>query len=198
MKLESKFLNCILAVERITREASFAAGPEEALWTITRTLPSLIAGANAADRQDTHGNGTTAATAFMLTPDKQFHLTTAPVNFGPDQRHEKVAIDLGHPGHVARTRHALLLRNTAHHESFVRILKTFRAKSALFAPLIWDEDYLGVLLCASSVPETFSEADLSVHKAFASVAATLWIAKDGPDWLATLDYDALPERHQGE
>ena len=68
----------------------------------------------------------------------------------------------------------------------------------MFAPLIWDQDYLGVLICASSVPEAFSESDLTVHKAFASVAAALWIAKDGPSWLATLDYDALPERHQGE
>ena len=198
MRFEDKFLNCILAVERVTREASFADGPEEALWTITRTLPSLFSETSAEERQDTRGTGSAASAAFMLTPDKRFYLTTAPVTFGPDQRHEKVAIDLGHPGHLAQTRHALLLRNTAHHESFVRILQTFRAKSALFAPLMWGEDYLGVLICASSVPETFSEADLSVHKAFASVAAALWVAKDGPNWLTTLDYDALPERYQGE
>ena len=195
MKSESRFLNRILAIERITREASFADGPEEALWTITRALPSLMAETNAAVRPDPRGSGTAAA-AFMLTPDERFHLTTAPVNFGPGQRHEKVALALGHPGHVARTRHALLLHDTAHHESFVRILQTFRAKSAMFAPLLWDEDYLGVLICASSVPGTFSEADLSVHKAFASVASALWIAKDGPNWLTTLDYDALPERHR--
>ena len=120
------------------------------------------------------------------------------MNFGPDQLYEKVAIDLGHPGHVARTRHALLLRNTGHHESFVRILKTFRAKSALFGPMMWGQDYLGVLICASSVPETFSEADLGMHKAFASVATALWVAKGGPGWLATLDYDSLPERYRGE
>ena len=139
----------------------------------------------------------TACTAFMLTPDKKFHLIAAPVNFGPEQHHEKVAVDLGHPAHVAKTRLPLLLRDTRHHQSFVKILQTFRAGSAMFAPMLWGEEYLGVIICACKIPSTFSESDLAVHRAFAASAASMWVAKGGPEWMCTLDYDALPERNRG-
>jgi len=62
---------------------------------------------------------------------------------------------------------------------------------------MWREKYLGVLICASAVPETYSEKDLCAHRAFATAASCAWIAKDGPQWLNTLDYSALPERTSG-
>lgn len=70
----------MLAIERVSREASFAESAEDALWVITRTLPSLFvgsapAGVSAATPVET------ACVAFMLTPDKKFHMITAPVNF---------------------------------------------------------------------------------------------------------------------
>lgn len=192
--------NALLALQRIVTEASFADGPEEALWVVTRTLPSLLGTRPPQANVGTGDDGARprgAATAFMLTPDERFHLITAPVNFLPEQYHEKVAIELGHPAHVARTRHPLLLRNTTHHESFVKILQTFRAGSAMFAPMTWGQNYLGVLICACSVPETFTEQDLAAHQAFAAAAAALWMAHDGPAWLRSIDYSGLPERHQG-
>jgi len=189
-------MNAVLAMERIFREASFAEGAEEALWVVTRTLPSLFvdvapAGVSATTPVDT------ACAAFMLTPDKAFHIIAAPVNFGPEQHHEKVAAGLGHPAYVAMTRLPLLLRDTRHHHSFVKILQTFRAGSAMFAPMLWGEDYLGVIICACAVPGTFSESDLVAHRAFAASATALWIAKGGPEWMRTLDYDVLPERRAG-
>lgn len=189
-------MNAMLAIERASREASFAESAEDALWVITRTLPSLFVGpapvgVSAATPVET------ACVAFMLTPDKRFHMITAPVNFGPDQHHEKVAADLGHPAHVAKTRLPLLLRDTRHHQNFVKILQTFRAGSAMFAPMLWGEDYLGVIICACAIPGTFSESDLAVHRVFAVSATSLWVAKGGPEWMRTLDYDALPERRLG-
>lgn len=189
-------MNALLGIERAVREASFADHPEEALWVITRTLPSLFVGA-APEGASAATPVQTACTAFMLTPDERFHLITAPVNFGPDQHHEKVAVDLGHPAHVAQTRLPLLLRDTRHHQSFVKILQTFRAGSAMFAPMLWGQDYLGVIICACAVPGTFSENDLVLHRSFAAVAASIWVARGGPEWMRTLDYDALPERSQG-
>lgn len=188
-----------LAVERLVEEASFADGPEEALWTFTRAVPSLFGRENEVyGRADAAGvEVMTACTAFLLTPDRRFHLITAPVNFLPEQYHEKVSIDLGHPAHVARTRHPLLLKNTAHHTSFVKILQTFRAGSSMFAPLLWAGDYLGVLIAASTRHESFREADLLGLRVMAAAATATFIAKGGPAWLEGLDLSGLPERHHG-
>src|SRR5262245_2517379 len=114
--------NLLLALERVAGDAAIACGPEEALWCVTRTLPSLLGNAAAVARPGALREGAapaSAATAFMVTPDRRHHLITAPVNFGPEQRHERVAITLGHPGVVAATRRGIMLGDTSHHESFV-------------------------------------------------------------------------------
>lgn len=67
----------------------------------------------------------------------------------------------------------------------------------MFAPMLWGEDYLGVIICACAIPGTFSESDLAVLRAFVASATSLWIAKGGPEWMRTLDYDSLPERCRG-
>jgi hypothetical protein len=192
--------NVLLALERVAREASIEPGPEEAMWIVTRTLPSLLGDPSAAEVPGNLPDGVpfaTAATAFMLTPDGKHHLVTAPVNFAPGQHHEKVAIALGHPGHVAKTRHGVFLRNTSHHESFVKILQTFRAGSAIQLPMLWGDAYLGTLICACSCRNMFAEVDTRAQYAFAALAASLWMAHAGPAWLRTLDYSKLPERNAG-
>lgn len=185
--------DALLAIRRILREASFETEPEAAIWHITRALPSLL-GTRAVDPDISRQSATAA---FMLTPDAGHHLIVAPVNFQPEQRHERVEVTLGHPGHVRQTRAPLLLRETAHHPSFVKILQTFRGRSAMFAPLIWRSEYLGTLICASSVPETFSESDLIVHETVAVALAAIWVAQGGPEWMAALDMNSLPERVSG-
>jgi signal transduction protein with GAF and PtsI domain len=192
--------NALFALERLAGDAALEAGPEPALWAVTRMLPSLLgdpAPARSAGELPRQADPTSACAAFMVTPDRKHHLITAPVNFAPEQYHEKVAIALGHPGHVAETRRALLLRDTSHYQSFVKILQTFRAGSALQVPMLWKNEYLGVLICANAVRNAFSEVDLRVMQAFAGFAASLWIAHGGPAWLETLDYDKLPERTKG-
>jgi hypothetical protein len=190
------------AIARVAAEASEADGPEEALWCITRTIPALLGDASASSRPGAFREGsvpavTGAAVAFMLTPDGRHHLITAPVNFLPEQHHELVDIELGHPGVVARTRRPLLLRDTSLHQSFVKILQTFRAASSMFAPLLWRGDYLGVLICANAARSTFGERDLVAHQAFAALAAAVWMAHGGQAWMASLDLAKLPVRSQG-
>ena len=137
---------------------------------------------------------TRAATAFMVTPDRKHHLITAPVNFRPEQHHELVAITLGHPGAVAATRRGIMLADTSHHESFVKILQTFRAGSAMQVPMLWQGEYLGVLICANAARGAFAEVDFRALHAFANLAAALWMAHGGPGWLRSLDYAELPVR----
>jgi GAF domain len=192
--------NVLTALERVAGDAAIAEGPEAALWCITRTLPSLLGDADAARRPGALPEGAasaSAATAFLVTPDRQYHIITAPVNFRPEQYHERVAITLGHPGHVAATGRGVMLADTSHHQSFVKILQTFRAGSAMQVPLLWKSDYLGVLICANSARGTFEEIDYRACETFARLAAALWMAHGGPKWLTTIDYDRLPVRTTG-
>ncbi len=181
--------DALLAIRRVAREASMATSAEDALWEFTRVLPSLV-GRPHPERQS-------ACTTFMLTPDERHHLIVAPMNFAPEQYHERVEVTLGHPAHVRHTLLPLLLRETRNYPSFVKILQTFRAGSAMFAPLMWQGTYLGTLICASSIPATFSESDLAVHESFAAVMSGMWTAHDGAGWMGTLDLDSLPERVAG-
>ncbi len=192
----------VLALKRIAEEAAEAEGPEEALWTITRAVPAMLGDPSAALRPNAFREVPppaigTAATFFMRMPDGAHHLITAPVNFPAKQHHELVRITLGHPGEVARTHRPLLLRDTALHPSFVKILQSFRAGSSMFAPLLWRGDYLGVLICANAARGTFAERDLAALQAFAGLASALWIAQGGPAWLGALDISGLPVRNEG-
>ena len=189
--------NVLLALKRVMEEAAGAENAEEALWAVTRTLPSLLGNRSVDARlgaQQTATEPASAAAAFMATSDGLHHLITAPVNFRPEQYHELVAITLGHPGVVARTRRGIFLADTSHHESFVKILQTFRAGSAIQLPMLWKGGYLGVLICANAARGAFEELDFEAMEAFTSLAAALWMAHDGPAWLCAIDYRGLPVR----
>lgn len=110
----------------------------------------------------------------------------APVNYGPTQRHQKIDVTLGHPGRVVATGKPMMLANTDEHQSFVKILQTFRAGSVVFAPMIWGAKTLGLIVCAAQARNTMSADDLEVHTAYANLAAALWIAHAGPALLARL------------
>lgn len=181
--------DALLTLRRLTREAALEPAAEQAVWHFTRGLPSLLG--------RKHPERESASSLFILTPDGRHHLIVAPLNFAPGQHLERVAVDLGHPGHVRTTCAPLLLRETRNHPTFVKILQTFRAGSAMFAPLMWRGSYLGTVICASSIPDTFDESDLLVHEAAAAIMAALWIGHDGPDWIASLDLAKLPERVAG-
>lgn len=192
--------NLLLALERVAADAAIARGAEEALWCVTRTVPSLLGDPAAAARPGALPDDAvpaSAATAFMVTPDGKHHLITAPMNFRPEQHHELVAITLGHPGVVAATRRGIMLADTSHHESFVKILQTFRAGSAMQVPMLWKDEYLGVLICASAARGAFAEIDFRALHAFANLGAALWMAHGGPGWLHSLDYSNFLVRTEG-
>jgi hypothetical protein len=187
---------------RIAAEGAAAKAPEEALYAITRALPALLGDPTAAlrpnaFREDPPPRVGAACAAFLRTADGLHHMIVAPVNFAPEQYHELVDIKLGHPGEVAHTHQAMLLRDTALHASFVKILQSFRAGSSIFAPLMWQGSYLGVLICANAARNTFGEADLIAHRGFAALAASLWVAQGGPEWIEAQDLPSLPRRSVG-
>ena len=177
------------ALGRASAEANAAAGPEEALWAFTKTLPDLLGDREAHLKPGNLKEGEKqqfASCAFIVTPDRQSQILLAPVNFLPEQRHSLIGIDLGHPGHVVQTKQPLLLANTDEHRSFVKILQTFRAGSAVFAPLMWTGEALGVIVCAGQARYTMGEADLEVLVAFSHLASAVWMAHDGAAYLRSL------------
>ena len=195
-------IDITLAFARVAAEGAAAAGPEDALWAITRTVPAVLGNPAAALRPNAFRENPppavgAAAAVFLRMADGQHHLIAAPVNFAPEQHHELVAIELGHPGHVARTQQPMLLHDTALHVTFVKILQTFRAGSSMFAPLLWRGDYLGVLICAHAARGSFSEVDLTALQAFAGLGAALFMAQGGPAWLEGLDTTGRPVRRVG-
>jgi hypothetical protein len=179
----------IRALNRAGEEASCAPGPEEALRVITEALFNLLGDRTAHLQPGNLKEGEQqqfACCCFIVTPDRKSNQIFAPVNFGPKQHYQKIDLGHGHPGQTVRNRKPILLANTDEHQSFVRILETFRAGSAVFAPLMWKSAAIGLLNCASQGRNTFNEADFEVNIAFSHLAAAQWIAHQGPAYLAQL------------
>jgi GAF domain len=124
------------------------------------------------------------AGAFFVTPDQRYHMLVGNVGFPPEQRRLLVPIDGGHPGMVYATRDKLILKNTDDHGSFKQYLKSSRMGSAIFAPIIWKEEFLGQLIMAAQARHTMRDEDLDKIVAMSKVATGVWVAQGGPGWLA--------------
>lgn len=170
-------------------QAARAPHAEDALLCLNRLLAE-----NLGDRQAHTVPGALkegekqqfACGAFFLTPDGTENILIAPVNYQPEQVHMRIATDLGHPGWVIANKSSLLLRNTDDESGFVKILRTFRAGSVVYAPLLWQGRMLGQIICAAQARNTMSEADLQTLEVVAGVAALTWIAHGGDAYLEQL------------
>jgi GAF domain-containing protein len=78
----------------------------------------------------------------------------------------------------------LLLANTDEHGNFKQYLKTSRMGSSIYAPLLWKGRFVGQLIMASQARNTFAQQDLEMLRALSGQAVSLWMAMDGPAWLA--------------
>ena len=128
----------------------------------------------------------TDAGIFLITPDHQHHLLVAEHGFPSEQHRLRIPIDLGHPGGVAHHQRPLVLTNTDEAPDFRQILKTARMGSALFGPMIWRGQMLGLIITAAQARHTYGPIDLDIFMGFAHVAAAVYIAHGGPAWLRTL------------
>ncbi|MDG2284119.1 MAG: GAF domain-containing protein [Alphaproteobacteria bacterium] len=123
---------------------------------------------------------------FMLTPDGTETVLVAEHGFPPEQHRLRIASDLAHPGWVVKNRKPLLLANTDEDKDFKQILKTARMGSAMYSPLIWGGNFIGLLITASQARNTYDESDHTGHQAFANAAAAVYMAHDGPDFTKAL------------
>lgn len=123
------------------------------------------------------------AGAFMVAPDRQYHVLVGNVGFPQEQERLMVPIDGGHPGHVYQTRRKLILKNTDDHGAFRQYLKTSRMGSTLFAPMIWKGEFIGQLVMAAQARHTMRDEDLAALVAVSKIATAAWVAHGGPQWL---------------
>ena len=163
--------------------------PEAALRCITRTCFDLLGDRQAACRPGALKEGERqffVSGIFLVTPGADGHLLVAENGFPPAQHRLRIPIDMGHPGIVYRDRKPHLLGNTDDDFRFRQILKTARMGSVVIAPMIWQGEFLGQLLTAAQARNTLSEPDLEVIIGFAQLAVSVYVAKGGSDFLASL------------
>jgi len=122
---------------------------------------------------------------FVLTPDTQHHMLVGNVGFPAEQARLMIPIDGGHPGWVYTHRQDLLLGDTAQSTTaFKQYLKTSRMGSALYCPMLSQQQFIGMFVMAAQAKHTLRESDMSVMRLVAHLAVALWHAHGGPAWLA--------------
>ena len=181
-----------LALARLaeaTRAANASPDVESALRHLTAGTQEVLGdkeahlrpgGLRAGERQFTNSG------IFLITPDRQYNLLVAEQGFPPEQYRLRIPIDLGHPGQVVHKQRPVVLANTDESPDFRQILKTARMGSAMFGPMVWRGQMLGQILTAAQARHTYSALDLDIFVGFAHVAAAVYIAHGGPEWLRTL------------
>ena len=179
----------LLALAEATRAGGQAADAEAALRHLTQASQALLGDRAAHTRPGALKAGERqffVAGVFLVTPDRRQNLLVADVGFPAEQRRLRIPVDLGHPGWVVANRAPLLLADTDDDPGFRQILKTARMGSAIYGPMVWRGQVVGQLFTAAQARHTFAEVDLDVLVAFAEVAAALYIAHDGPAFLAAI------------
>ncbi len=124
------------------------------------------------------------AGAFLVTPDRRHQMLVGNIGFPPEQKRLLIPIDGGNPGQVISTGEPLLLADTTVRSDFRQYLQTSRMGSAIYAPLIWQGEVLGLIIMAAQARWTFGQSDLDKLAGIAPVSTRAWIAHGGPGWLA--------------
>ena len=177
------------ALADATEKSNGAQDVESALGHLTAATAALLGDTEAHLRPGGLKPGErqfTVSGIFLVTPDRQHNLLVAEHGFPPEQHRLRIPIDLAHPGWVVKHRRPLILANTDEDPNFKQILKTSRMGSALYAPMSWRGELLGQLLTASQARHTYAQPDLEVVIAFAHVAAAVYMAHGGRQFLMGL------------
>ncbi|NKB59914.1 MAG: GAF domain-containing protein [Alphaproteobacteria bacterium] len=174
-------------VARAVQAACDSADAEAALRECVETTLRITGQTGAENRPGALKSGETqyfVGGVFLAAPDGASHLLVAEWGFPPEQHRLHFPLDTGHPGWIWKNRQPLLLENTDEHSEFKQILRTSRMGSAMYAPMLWDGQFIGQIITAAQARNTYSPPDRDRIAAMASIAAGLYLAKDGPAWLA--------------
>ncbi|MDP6690996.1 MAG: GAF domain-containing protein [Alphaproteobacteria bacterium] len=174
-------------VARAARAAADAADAEAAVREFVHAALRITGDATAHEKPGALKSGErhfSVGGAFMVSPDGTSHFLIAEWGFPEEQHRLHYPLDTGHPGWVWKNERGLILENTDEHSDFKQILKSARMGSAIYAPMIWQGEFIGHLITAAQARNTFAPPDLVRLQALAAMATAAYMAKDGPDFLA--------------
>jgi len=177
------------ALDEAVRAAGEGPNAEQALGHLTAATRDALGDPDAHLRPGALKPGEhqfTVSGVFLVTPDGAHNLLVAEHGFPPEQHRLRIPVDLAHPGWVVEHRQSLLLANTDDDPGFTQILKTARMGSALYGPMVWRGRMLGQLVTASQARNTYGPADLEILVCFAHVAAAVYMAHGGPEFLRSI------------
>jgi len=179
----SRFGDCL-------REAAKATDAEAAIQILNKALSESLGNRQAHLQAGNLKDGETqqfACGAFFLSEDGKENVLIGPVNYHPDQKNMRIDSTLGHPGWIVANQKPLILTNTDNEPSFVKILRTFRAGSVVYAPIFWGGKFLGQIICACQARNVMTQVDLDTLEAVCRMAGMVWAAHEGPAYLRKLE-----------
>ena len=172
-----------------TQAANDAPDVESALGHLTAATQGLLGdkeahlrpgGLRAGERQ------CVVSCIFLITADRQHNLLVAEHGFPPEQHRLRIPLDFRPPGWVVQHQRPRIIANTDEAPDFRQILKTSHMGSTLYGPMFWRGQMLGQVLTAAQARHTYGPIDLDIFMSFAHMAAVVYMAHGGPDWLRTL------------
>lgn len=171
-------------LERAGAAANAEATPESALRALLTPLHSELGNREGPFDLPDGVSQFFVAGAFLVTPDRDWHMLVSSIEFPPEQNRLMIPIDGGHPGRVMASGLPLHLPDTeAEPGSFKQYLKTARMGSAIYAPMLWQGGFLGQIVLAGRARGSLSLTDFAVMRAAATMAAAVFTAQNGEGWL---------------
>lgn len=153
----------------------------------TRVARAVLGDADAASHPGNLKEGERdfkVAGIFFAAPARDPLILLADYDFPPEQRYLRISIEDSRPGFTVRSGRPGVVPNTDHDKSFRKILSSARMGSAVYAPMTWAGETLGVFNVAAQARNTYDLTDLEVAMLFANQAAATWVALGGPAYIA--------------
>ena len=179
-----------MVMSEFTRGFSAAArseDPEQALSVIATAAIEALGDKDASRRPGALKPGEvlhTIAGYFFVREGVEDMLLLAEIGWPPEQHRLRIAIDEGRPGWVVENAAPLVNPNTDEDKVFTQIISSARMGSSMYAPLVSNGDVLGLITVACQARYTYDSSDLELLVIAARHAAAVWIALDGPTYLA--------------
>lgn len=200
-KQNTYFERVVTGLQQASELARGERDPEQALRHLTRIARAVMGdldagklpGAIKPGEKDFKVSG-----IFFAAPKRDHLILLADHDFPSEQRHLRISITDSRPGFTVRTGRPVVVPNTDYDSGFRQILKTARMGSAVYAPVVWNGEVLGMFNIAAQARGTYDKTDLQVGMLFANLAASIWMALDGPAYLAGLASALGPWSEAGE
>lgn len=187
MKDATYFERVMRGLREAAEKSQLEPEPEGALRQITHQAWAVLGDPDAGKRPGGLKPGERdfkVSGIFFITRRRDQLMLMAEHEFPAEQHRLRISITDSRPGYTARTGEPVVASNTDNDPMFRQILKTARMGSAVFVPLVWQSEVLGVLTVAAQARNTYDTTDLEIAILFANLAAATWIALDGPNYLA--------------